>query len=760
MSSQKNGARWFAGIVNAASEVLLVAMLAFFWSSCAYAQADRYRCIPDDGGPSYTTSGGCRGDAVRREPMSREEIAEAWQSKNRGRAFIRCTAADHSYSFFVRDDEACPSGSDTRTTEYVQKSTAQIQRDQQVVDAAVASLERDQSRGSPVADSPAPDVQPEVSTASARMPESKPEPSPAKPKKNLGWLVLVVFVALVVFGVSKWRTRFNEEERRASSSSRRRTVRPAPETTETPSEKSADMPVCGDTDMNRKARELLAVLENSGLAAGIPGGLAFAAELQQARLDYSLPSLDRVDQLLDRIKAKLAPDRAAWQKQPPAENFCLLLAFYLGTVISRHAKMPMQWCTRAQAAALMPPDMPLPDADWSRLVGVIAASPCVPLGVIEDKLFGDAPSGMGCRAYTERFLGKLKTVLPDDMDENQRCAIMLEAFFGDTPLHGGLAYQGQLKQARLDYSLPSLQRLDQLLRFLQPEIKLPPVDFINRPETQNFMRLLAFYIGMTIAKQGKISVKWLDFAQAKKDMPELEFGFETSSVCLLGGRVYFPLGLVAEILLQPNAQRSVPEWARQALQAAPPPIPSILQLSMQNDVSAPMDNWLQAAIEKAGFVAALGMFMVEGGATGTPMVFVPGEDGTGTFRDFGFYEDGDAAFKDARKLMDDNPDAVLYQVLSFDGYANLHSGRTDALTIELRVYCAKPRSGEVEFGMTVVCPYRNANDPKGFAIYSPKLSECSGSEAMHESIFKHFYLGVTSYKAEKFDWFKYLDESI
>lgn len=173
-----------------------------------------------------------------------------------------------------------------------------------------------------------------------------------------------------------------------------------------------------------------------------------------------------------------------------------------------------------------------------------------------------------------------------------------------------------------------------------------------------------------------------------------------------------------------------------------------------------MDKRLQAAVEKAGFVAAFGMFMVEGGATGTPVVFVPGEDGTGTFRDFGFYEDGDSAFEDARKLMDNNPDNVLYQVMSFDGYANLHSGRTDALTIDLRVYRAQPRSSEVEFSMTVICPYRNASDPKGFAIYSPKLSECSASEAMHESIFKHFYLGIAAYKAEKFDWFRYLDESI
>jgi len=512
--------------------------------------------------------------------------------------------------------------------------------------------------------------------------------------------------------------------------------------------------------MNRLAQTLLAMLEKPDAAAAITGGMAFQSALQQARLDYTLESVGRVDQLLAQIKTKKAPQRSDWEKQPAAENFCRLLAFYLGAVIARLSDVPIRWYSREQAAPMMPPDMPLPDEYWSRLVGVMAASSCVPLGVIEDSLFGSDAPAMTCKAYVERFVGRLSQALTPGMDENKRCAIMLETFLAGRPMFGGLAFEEQLRKAELDYSLDSLQRLDTLLRSLQPKIKPPYTEFINQTESQNFMRFAAFYIGMTVARLGAIPVKWLDFEQAKNDMHELEFEFETSSVCLLGGRAYFPLGLVTEILLHPKATRNIPEWARQALKVAPPPIPSILRSSLQfsGADASDIDDVLKSAIERAGFMAAWAMFMVEGGANGAPTVFVPAADEGGTFTDFGFYEDAESAYQAAHGRMRDNPDGAQYQVMSFDGYANLNTGRTDALTIDLCVYAPKQPPGHIRFKLTVICPYRNASDPQGFAIYSPKVSECSGPGSMQATIHKYFYQGVVSYKSTTFDWFRYLDE--
>ena len=726
------------------ASVVILGVLTLMMVTDAHA-LQRFRCIPADGGASYTSPGTCKSSTDTREPLTEQEMAESQATENRGRAFIRCTAADGSYSKFVFDGE-CPSASDKRTVEYA-KQPIQTTPQSSPPPAPAATPLSPPATPAPISAVPAP-----LASAPATVTSTV---TPAR--SGTGWMAkfgLVALAAMGIWGVFRWLGRRRDaaqadqrEERAKAFAQKRSNPEPGKSMRQA-------QPMAQRSDMQQKAEAFLAALD---AGADVPGGFAFRGALQQSRPDYSMESLDRIDQLLSQVRAKFSPQREGWQSGPATDNFCVMLAFYLGAVISRQSKQTIHWYTREQAAPLMPADMPLPEANWARLVGIIAASACVPLGVIEDALFGNSP-GMTCKAYVEHRLSKLPK--PAAKDENERCTLMLDAFFNDAGIMGGLAFRDQLKLAQLDHSLSSLERLDKLLRSIRAEIKPTYKEFVNNTDTQNFVRLVAFYIGMTTARAGAMSVKWLDFSEAKKDLPELEFQFETTSICLLGGRFYFPLGLVTEILLQPDPRRSLPVWASEALKFAPPPMPSILRSSAQTDLASPLDDKWALAMRQAGFVAAWSMFAVEGGATGAPMVFVPGEGEKGTFRDFKFYDTVESATEAANGLMETNPDNAPFQVMSFDGYANLHTGRTDALTIELRIYAAGQASKQDAFNMRVVCPYRNANDPKGFAIFSPKLLECSAAKEMHSAIFKHFYLGVGKFKVNDFEWFKYLDERI
>jgi hypothetical protein len=724
--------------------VVLCASLMLLGFDAHAGAGDRFRCIPADGGDSYTSSGSCRSDTDTREPLTEQEKTDSLATESRGRAFVRCTASDGSYSKLVFNEE-CPSTTDIRSIEYAKQEIQSTQEETPPEEPATPLSSPAEVTPEPAASSSVPTT-PTSSVSHAGY-------APGLLVK-LG-LILLALVGLGIWGVFRLFGRQNDKSKADQRETSAKAIvqkrsNPAPD--DVPRQ---DRPKAERIDMQKKAQEFLAALDSG---SDVPGGLAFQTALQQAKLDYSMESLDRVDQLLKQIKIKLSPQRSGWQSGLDTENFCLMLTFYLGEMISRQANQPIKWHTREQAAPFMPADMPLPEDSWSRVVGIIAASSCVPLGVIEDALFGDSP-GMTCKAYVEHRIAKLPK--PPAKDENEYCAMMLDAFFNDSAMLGGLAFREQLKLARLDYSLSSLERLDQLLRFIRPEIKPPYDEFVNNSNTQNFLRLVGFYIGMSVARLGSMSVKWLEFSEAKKDIPELEFQFETSSICVLGGRVYFPLGLVTEILFQPQPQRSLPGWTREVLKAASPPIPSILRSSAQSDSASPLDGLRALAIREAGLMAAWSMFAVEGGATGAPTVFVQGEGNKGTIRDFSFYDTVESATAAANSLMENNPENAPFQVMSSDGYANLHTGRTDALTIELRIYAGEQFSSPAEsFTMTVACPYRNANDPKGFAIFSPKLLDCSVPTAMHSAIFKQFYLGIEEFKVKEFDWFKYLDERI
>ncbi len=721
-------------------KILLGALLVLVCSTDAVA-LDRFRCIPADGGEAYTSPGSCRSDTDNREPLTREEIDELEAIERRGKPFYRCTAADGSYSMLVHSGE-CPAATDTRTVVYAQqpvRSTSETKQAPQPAEPqpAPARLER------PAAPQPAA-VTPAMSAS---------QPDAGQTQKGTGWFGKLMVAALVapgLFVAFKWLGRRHEQSkaarRHAPATRRSSPAAGAPA--------AARQPDPADIDLNEQAQIFLAALDQGG---DVPGGLEFRRALQQSNLDYSLESLDRVEQLLNQIRTRQSPQREAWRVWPGAGNFCLVLAYYMGTVLSRQTNIPIRWCTRDQASTYMPSGMPIPAEDWARVVGVIGTTACVPLGLIEDKLFNEAGE-MTCRAYVERLASRMPGA--SAADENSRCEEMLEALRSDKEIKGGLKFRDQLKKIQPDDSLASLDRLEQLLKAIRTRLAPQYEAFVNGADTQNFLRLAAFYMGMTVARAGNMSVKWLDYQTARNELPDLEFGFETTSVCVLNGFVYFPLGLVTEILFHPTPQRTMADWVRDAMKNASAPRPSILRSSLLSTSAIPLDPQIAAAVHRAGFMAAWGMHTAVTGSPSAPTLFVPGEGDTGTFSDFSFYSSQEEAFAVMDGQMHDNPQGVPFQIKSYDGYANLHTGRTDAITLELQIYPGKWAAAKQGLAMSITCPYRHASHPRGFAIYSPKLLECAAPLAWHDSIFQNFYLGVQHFKAEDFDWFKYLDEAV
>lgn len=508
-------------------------------------------------------------------------------------------------------------------------------------------------------------------------------------------------------------------------------------------------------DMDRAAAGLLAA---RGGDVDVAGGLAFRTALQQVRLDDTMESLDRVDALLAQIRAKLKPTPEQWDQASDRENFTLLLAFYLGSLVATHARAPIRWYSYEDALAALPAEARPPEARWSRVVGVVGGSICVPLGVIEERLFVDGDGQMTCKAYVERLVARLQPL--GTADENRRCQEFLLAM-GDGPQPaGGLAYREAVRQLGLDSTMASLERLDALLRQIRKQLTPNYDSFVNQPDTQNFLRWVAFYVGTTLARNGQLAIKWMGFAELKAQVEDLQLQFETTCGCLLDGRLYFPLGLATEILFDPAPKRSLHGFGKGILANASPPLVSIRRPDATETAGEKGNADWEAAAAQAGFLAAWGMFMAQDGKAVAPMVLVPRPDGTTQMVDFSFYGDGEAALKAADERLEGNTEKAAYQAMLFDGYANLASGRTDALTIDLRCYGGGLFSGRKALTLKIACPYRNAADPRGFAIYSPKLLECSAPKAQQPALLRRFYQGIYRFKSDTFAWDRYLDESI
>jgi len=120
------------------------------------------------------------------------------------------------------------------------------------------------------------------------------------------------------------------------------------------------------------------------------GGWTFGKALSQARLDYSHASLERVNTLLDQIRAKVKPEREAFLSTPGGRNFCDLLAYSLVSFVVKKSGARIGWHDFASAQQVLGSAARLAEGTQSRIVAIArdVGVALLPLVWIEDKLFG------------------------------------------------------------------------------------------------------------------------------------------------------------------------------------------------------------------------------------------------------------------------------------------------------------------------------------------------------------------------------------
>ena len=92
--------------------------------------------------------------------------------------------------------------------------------------------------------------------------------------------------------------------------------------------------------MNDVARLFLETYARGG---EVDGGWKFGRALQQAQLDYSEDSLQRIDLLLKAIRERAKPQYEEFLADPQGRNFISVLAFYLMAVLSRRTGAEIEW---------------------------------------------------------------------------------------------------------------------------------------------------------------------------------------------------------------------------------------------------------------------------------------------------------------------------------------------------------------------------------------------------------------------------------
>ena len=163
--------------------------------------------------------------------------------------------------------------------------------------------------------------------------------------------------------------------------------------------------------MNDVARLFLDTYARGG---EVEGGWKFGKALQQAQLDYSEESLERIDLLLKAIRERAKPQHDEFIADPQGRNFLSLLAFYLMAVLSRRTGVHIDWHDTGSARRAVADWASISDTPFTRVVALAPDQGLLflPLVWLHDRVF---ELGLGQYATASDYLHSVASELDYDL---------------------------------------------------------------------------------------------------------------------------------------------------------------------------------------------------------------------------------------------------------------------------------------------------------------------------------------------------------
>ncbi len=271
----------------------------------------------------------------------------------------------------------------------------------------------------------------------------------------------------------------------------------------------------------------------------------------------------------------------------------------------------------------------------------------------------------------------------------------------------GWMYGKALRQARLDYSPESLGRLDALLKQIRERAK-PSRAELDSPQGRNFEALVAFYL-IAMARRGThAEIVWMARDAALKAYPSAAQVPDTPSASLLAcapdhAAVCQPLAWV-EAQVLPDGH---------VLPAAS----FIASLVERLEQDGPTE-WPRMA-RAIGTIASSQMHELANGRPALPTMLTEKSPSAVTTLGSGrnTIDEVQRAATEGVELLEKNPAGAVWQVFSYNGFAEVQGARMDAVVVFAAAY------GAHAMRMVVSFPYRPAVEGRRLQILRPAVRE-------------------------------------
>lgn len=433
-------------------------------------------------------------------------------------------------------------------------------------------------------------------------------------------------------------------------------------------------------------------------------------------LDQSFTSFQRLDQLFTAFKKQVGTLDIQHNAEASQLNSLMLLASHLGQFLAERTASTEQWFSREELNQNLPQsDVSLPKSYLYDFALVLSHKIVFPLLVIH-QYFKQDDIALSLSQHVEIELlnhtiisGESRLKIAEEMHALQKM------YQNQYPLPNGSPYLKLVEISQLDYSLKSLERLDDLMREMRQNYIISAEKFLTEESNYYFILYLSGYLGRVIAQHAGTSLRWLNPAQASQLIgQEIQAQLPTARIAHIHNRVFFTTGHICDFLFAPMIQTSSTQYAQQIINEILN-IRNPMYLAQPSTEIAYKNSPYHDALYQAGELIAYVFQFIHGvmprtnpDDNMTPTSFPPGHT-------FIKHMDGP---DQGLKQLEQNPQNYPFNVLAYEMYACLPHIRTDAFAIHIRQY------GAHAMNLQLVIPYFSVFDYRGFSIIQPYLNAC------------------------------------
>ncbi len=465
--------------------------------------------------------------------------------------------------------------------------------------------------------------------------------------------------------------------------------------------------------------------------------------LRTVNFDGSFESLQRLDQLLVAYKTKVGALPLSDALEPEKINTILVIASYLGAFIAQKTPCEEKWLSYAELQQATDELKDMPEG-LGNTVNLDHDGNLIFIILQVQQHFAE---NQFARSISQNIENLLLNRVILRAGQTQQYAEEMHAiqniYQKKYDLFCRTSFQNLVDASQLDYSLASLERLDELMREIRQNYLVSPQQFLSEQSHYYFLLFLAGYIGRVIAQHAGTSLRWFDHEQVSRMLGEnIEAEISTIHVAQVSQNLLFSMGHITAFLFEPIIQTTSTAYAQKfihLLQQQNIGRCYAIKPSYNNQVK---NSPLYLALHQAGLLLGYVLQHIHGvwprhddSESLNPCSLPPGS----TF----FSHIGD--FEHSLNEFNQNFAGYPYNVLAYEMYCCLPHLRVDAIAIEVKTFQAP------QIAITLHIPFFQNFDYRGFCILQPyftlKDSASDGYLAEILATMDAFFTGIHGFEA-------------